>query len=207
MPSPQPSPTGEGAGCSRSRRCRPSEKECLKYQRQDFFRQPLSQGRWNTRRERFFRRPLNPSVECVPQGTHAVGWGCRENRERVRAYRTHPTMQAKAYSPQPSPTGEGANCSRFRRYRSSEKRMPEISTAGIFQVAFIARQMEQTPRAFFQTAFESISGACAARHARGGFGLQGKWRTRACVPHISYMRVTACLLLLKENENVRKYKN
>ena len=74
--------------------------------------------------------------------------------------------------PQPSPTGEGADCSRFKRYRSSEKRMPEISTAGIFQVAFIAKQMEQTPRAFFQTAFESISGACAARHARGGLGLQ-----------------------------------
>ena len=33
----------------------------------------LSQGRWNKRRERFFRRPLNPSVGCVPQGTHAVG--------------------------------------------------------------------------------------------------------------------------------------
>ena len=91
MPSPQPSPTGEGAGCSRFRRCRSSEKECRKYQRQEFFRQPLSQDRWNKRRERFFRRPLNPSVGCVPQGTHAVGWGCRENGERVRAYRTHPT--------------------------------------------------------------------------------------------------------------------
>ena len=75
MPSPQPSPIGEGAGCSRFRRCRPSEKECPKHQRQEFFRQPLSQGRWNKRRKRFFRRPLNPSVACVPQGTHAVGWG------------------------------------------------------------------------------------------------------------------------------------
>ena len=91
MPSPQPSPTGEGAGCSRFRRCRPSEKECPKYQQREFFRWPLSQGRWNKRCERFFRRPLNPSVGCVPQGTHAVGWGCRENGERVRAYRTHPT--------------------------------------------------------------------------------------------------------------------
>jgi len=45
-------------------------------------------------------------------------------------------------SPQPSPTGEGAGCSRFRCCRPSEKRMVEISTAGIFQVAFIARQME-----------------------------------------------------------------
>ena len=91
MPSPQPSPTGEGAGYSRFRRCRSSEKECPKHQRQEFFRQPLSQGRWSKRRERFFRRPLNPSVRCVPQGTHAVGWGCRENGEHVRAYRTHPT--------------------------------------------------------------------------------------------------------------------
>ena len=55
------------------------------------FRQPLSQGRWNKRRERFFRRPLNPQVRCVPQSTHAVGWGYRENGERVRAYRTYPT--------------------------------------------------------------------------------------------------------------------
>ena len=39
----------------------------------------------------FFRRPLNPSVGYVPQGTHAVGWGYRENEERVRAYRTRPT--------------------------------------------------------------------------------------------------------------------
>ena len=86
-------------------------------------------------------------------------------------------------SPQPSPTGEGADCSGFKRYRSFEKRMPEISTAGIFQAAFIARQMEQTPRAFFQTAFEPISRVCAARHARGGLGLQGKWRTRAYRTH------------------------
>ena len=57
--------------------------------------------------------------------------------------------------------------------------MPETSTAGIFQVAFIARQIEQTPRAFLQTTFESIGRVCAARHARGGLGLQGKWRTRA----------------------------
>ncbi|VTX94839.1 Uncharacterised protein [Neisseria subflava] len=49
------------------------KKEYPKYQQQEFFRQPLSQGRWNKRCERFFRRPLKPSVRCVPQGTHAVG--------------------------------------------------------------------------------------------------------------------------------------
>ena len=41
--------------------------------------------------------------------------------------------------------------------------------------------MEQTPRAFFQTTFNPIGRACAARHARAGLGLQGKWRTRACL--------------------------
>ena len=68
--------------------------------------------------------------------------------------------------------------------------MPEISTAGIFQVAFIARQMEQTPRAFFQTTFEPIGRVCAARHARGELGLQGKWRTCA------YHTYTTCGLRL-----------
>ena len=38
MPSPQPSPTGEGAGYSEFKRYRSSEKECPKYQRQEFFR-------------------------------------------------------------------------------------------------------------------------------------------------------------------------
>ena len=44
----------------------------------------------------------------------------------------------------------------------------------------------------FQTTFEPIGRVCAARHARGGLGLQGKWRTRACVPHTHYMWATAC---------------
>ena len=64
--------------------------------------------------------------------------------------------------------------------------MPEISTAGIFQVAFIAKQMEQTPQAFFQTTFETIGRVCAARHARGGLGLQGKWGTRAYRTHPTF---------------------
>ena len=33
----------------------------------------------------------------MPQGTHAVGWGCRENGERVRAYCTH-TLHAGCYT-------------------------------------------------------------------------------------------------------------
>ena len=36
----------------------------------------------------FFRRPLNPLVVCVPQGTHAVGWGYRENGECVHTAHT-----------------------------------------------------------------------------------------------------------------------
>ena len=75
--------------------------------------------------------------------------------------------------------------------------MPEISTAGIFQIAFIARQMEQTPRAFFQTAFEPIGRVCAARHARGGLRLQEKWKTRAYRTHPTCgLRLATCELRL-----------
>ena len=73
--------------------------------------------------------------------------------------------------------------------------MPEISTAGICQAAFIARQMEQTPQAFFQTAFEPIGSVCAARHARGGLGLEGNGE-RVCTALTPYMRATACLLCI-----------
>ena len=39
----------------------------------------------------FFQTTFEPiSVGRVPQGTHVVGWGCRENGECVRAYRAHP---------------------------------------------------------------------------------------------------------------------
>ena len=85
--------------------------------------------------------------------------------------------------------------------------MPETSTAGIFQVAFIARKMEQTPRAFFQTTFESIGRVCAARHARGELELQGKWRTRACVPHIPYMPATGLATLTTDKRTTLKQRN
>ncbi|WP_308860890.1 hypothetical protein [Neisseria mucosa] len=83
-PLPSPPPRGRGQVAADSGVAGRLKKECPKYQQREFFRQPLSQGRWNKRRERFFRRPLIPSVGCVPQGTHAVDWGYRENGERVR---------------------------------------------------------------------------------------------------------------------------
>ena len=43
---------------------------------------------------------------------------------------------------------------------------------------------------FFQTTFEPVGRVCAARHARGGLGLQGKWGTRA------YCTYTTCGLRL-----------
>ena len=83
-PLPSPPPQGREWVAADSGVTGRLKKNARKPQRQEFFRQPLSSGRWNKRRERFFRRPLNPSVGCVPQGTHAVGWGCRENGECVR---------------------------------------------------------------------------------------------------------------------------
>ena len=170
MPSPQPSPTGEGAGCSGFCGCRRFEKQ-LGFTTVDA-------GRLKNKKQPaqpvFLAKPLTPTAAPSSLPWERVRERATSCKACIWAVRVLGKIAAiwRMPSPQPSPTGEGADCSRFKRYRSSEKRMPEISTAGIFQVAFIAKQMEQTPRAFFQTAFESISGACAARHARGGLGLQ-----------------------------------
>ena len=94
--------------------------------------------------------------------------------------------------PSPPPRGRGQVTADSGIAGRLKKNARNINSRD-FQVAFIARQMEQTPRAFFQTTFESIGRVCAARRARGGLGLQRKWRTRTCVPHTPYMRATACL--------------
>ena len=94
--------------------------------------------------------------------------------------------------PSPPPRGRGQVAADSGVAGRLKKNARNINSRD-FQVAFIARQMEQTPRAFFQTTFESIGRVCAARRARGGLGLQRKWRTRTCVPHTPYMRATACL--------------
>ena len=92
-------------------------------------------------------------------------------------------------SPQPSPTGEGADCSGFKRCRSSEKECPKHQQQEFSGSLY--RKADGTNAArFFQTTFEPIGRVCTTRHARGGLGLQGKWRTRVCVPHTSYMRAT-----------------
>ena len=45
----------------------------------------------------------------------------------------------------------------------------------------------------FQTAFEPTGSVCTARHARGGLGLQGKWRMRAYRTHPTYgLRLACC---------------
>ena len=83
-PLPSPPPRGRGQVAADSSITGRLKKNARNINSRNFSGSLLSQGRWNKRRERFFRRPLNPSVGCVPQGTRAVGWGCRENRERVR---------------------------------------------------------------------------------------------------------------------------
>jgi len=90
-PLPSPPPRGREQIAADSGVAGRLKKECPKHQQREFFQAAFIARQVNKRRERFFRRPLNPSVECVPQGTHAVGWGCRENGEHVRAFRTHPT--------------------------------------------------------------------------------------------------------------------
>ena len=57
----------------------------------------------------------------------------------------------------------------------------------------------------FQTAFEPIGRVYAARHARGGLRLQGKWRTRACISHAPYMRAMACYACFGSNSEITKW--
>ena len=126
MPSPQPSPTGEGAGCSRFYSCRRFEKQLgfttvdagrLKNKKQSaqpiFLAEPLtptaapSSLPWERVRERATSRKA-----CI-WAVSVLG--------KVAAIRGMP-------SPQPSPTGERAGCSRFRRCRPSEKNVRNINS-------------------------------------------------------------------------------
>ena len=87
-PLPSPPPRGREQVAADSSITGRLKKNARNINSRNFSGSLLPKGRWNKRRECFFRRPLNPSVECVPQGTHAVGWGCRENGERVRTAHT-----------------------------------------------------------------------------------------------------------------------
>ena len=122
MPSPQPSPTGEGAGCSRFYGCRRFEKQLgfttvdagrLKNKKQPA--QPI-----------FLAEPLIPTAapsslpvgESQREGNKPQGLYFRRLRDlgKVAKIRGMP-------SPQPSPTGEGAGCSRFCGCRRFEKQL------------------------------------------------------------------------------------
>ena len=170
MPSPQPSPTGEGADYSKFCGCRRFEKQ-LGFTTVDA-------GRLKNKKQPaqpvFLAKPLTPTAARPLSRGRELGRGQQAARLVFGRFRCWEGCRNLENALSPALPHGGVGCSRFKRYRSSEKRMPEISTAGIFQAIFIARQMEQTPRAFFQTAFEPIGRVCAARHARGGLGLPGK---------------------------------
>ena len=106
-------------------------------------------------------------------------------------------------SPQPSPTGEGAGCSGFRRYRSSENAR-NINSRN-FSGSLYRKADGTNIASVFQTAFEPIGRVYAARHARGGLRLQGKWRTRACISHAPYMRAMACYACFGSNSEITKW--
>ena len=184
MPSPQPSPTGEGADYSKFCGCRRFEKQ-LGFTTVDA-------GRLKNKKQPaqpvFLAKPLTPTAARPLSRGRELERGQQAARlvlgrlgcwERLLQFWEMP-------SPQPSPTGEGAGCSRFWRCRSSEKECPNINSRN-FSGSLYRKADRANATSVFQTAFEPISGACAARHERDGLGLQGKWRTRACVPYTSYV--------------------
>ena len=190
------SPTGEGAGCSRFCGFRRFEKQLgfatvdagrLKNKKQPaqpvFLAEPFiptatpSSLPWERARERATSRKA-----CI--------WAVRV-LGKIAAIRGMP-------SPQPSPAEEGVGCSRFKRCRSSEKEFPKHQQQEFFRQPLSQGRWNKR-RERFQTTFEPIGRVCAARHARGGLRLQGKWRTRACVPHTPYMRAMAYLPIYERN--------
>ena len=131
-------------------------------------------------------RTLNPNshpilssrgreLERGQQAARLVFWVVRELRKVAATWRMP--------SPQPSPTGEGVSCGGFRRCRSSEKECPKHQQRNFSGNLYRKADGINAAR-FFQTTFELIGRVCAARHARGGLGLQGKWRTRAYRTHL-----------------------
>ena len=56
-------------------------------------------------------------------------------------------------------------------------------------------------KSFFRRPLNPSGRVCAARHAYGGLGLQGKWRTRAYRTHPTY-RLIACYLNTLEEKRI-----
>ena len=132
MPSPQPSPTGEGAGCSRfcgfrrfekqlgfaTVNFRPSEKEKSSLHNLFSLQNPSSQQP---------PRPLSRGRE-LERGQQAA----RLVFGRFRCWERLPKF-GECPLPSPPPRGEGANCSGFRRCRSSEKECPKYQRQEFFR--------------------------------------------------------------------------
>ena len=122
IPSPQPSPTGEGAGCSGFCGFRQFEKQ-LKFTTVDCRSSEKQKATCTTC---FPCRTLYPNshpvlsprgreLERGQQAARLVFWAVR-TLGKIAEIRRMP-------SPQPSPTGEGAGCSRFYGYRQFEKQL------------------------------------------------------------------------------------
>ena len=121
MPSPQPSPTGEGAGCSRFW-VTSDLKGSLDLQ-------PLIAGRLKNKKQP--AQPIFLAEPLIPAATpSSLPWERARERAASRkaciwAVRVLGKIAAiwRIPSPQPSPTGEGAGCSRFYGYRQFEKQL------------------------------------------------------------------------------------
>ena len=131
IPSPKPSPTGEGAGC-----CGFCDFSNLK---SNLDLQPLISGRLKNKKQ-----PAQPVFLAEPLILTATPSSLQWERVRERATNRKVCIGAvrvlgkvaatwRIPSPQPSPTGEGADCSRFKRYRPSEKECPKYQQREFFR--------------------------------------------------------------------------
>ena len=137
----------------------------------------------------FLAEPLIPTV-----ASSSLPW--ERARERatsrkacigaVRVLGKIAAILGNALSPLPPPRGRERVTAGFGVAGRLKKNARNIN-GGNFSGSLYRKADRANATSVFQTAFEPISGACAARHERDGLGLQGKWRTRACVPYTSYV--------------------
>ena len=101
--------------------------------------QPLITGRLKSKKQP--ARPIFLAESLIPTATpSSLPWERARERATSRkaciwAVRVLGKIAAiwRMPSPQPSSTGEGAGCSRFKRYRSSEKECPKYQQREFFR--------------------------------------------------------------------------
>ena len=118
--------------------------------------QPLIAGRLNSKEQPaqpvFLAEPLTRTATPSSLPWERVREKVTSRKACIWAIRALGKVAAtwRMPSPQPSPTGEGAGCSRFRRCRSSEKECPEHQRQEFFRQPLSPSRWNKRCERFFR---------------------------------------------------------